>query len=47
MGVKNMIKIDKNLDKLPKEPIFKEKYESAKIFIKNLKKSNTFKDLKI
>lgn len=39
-----MIKIDKNLDKLPKEPIFKKKYQSAKKFLDNLKLNLKQKD---
>lgn len=32
--------IDKNLDKLPKEPIFKEKYEMAQKTLSDLKINN-------
>lgn len=41
-----MIKIDKNLDKLPKEPIFKKKYQSAKKFLNALKQKLKQDDLK-
>lgn len=32
----NKVKIDKKLDELPNTPIFKKKYEEAKIFLANL-----------